>query len=152
MMCFLGLAHRGAFCSRPYLTPQWPLTAAFPALNSYTAGADRSFENRGKRIDFALDLKTNRRLREKNVDTTVDAARLEARHKTQSRHRDFHGSRVGHENGLCLWGRQFWRQPPFRGGSTQNPWVAEYFRRSGQRRSFSTDSDAWGPTAVTAVE
>src|ERR1700733_1689645 len=25
------------------------------------------------------------------------------------------------KNGLCLWGRQSWRQPPFQGGST---WVA----------------------------
>src|ERR1700733_12437395 len=29
-----------------------------------------------------------------------------------------HAPRATHENGLSLWGRQFWRQPPFRGGST----------------------------------
>src|ERR1700728_1662289 len=28
------------------------------------------------------------------------------------------GPRASHENGLCLWGSQFWRQPPIRGGLT----------------------------------
>ena len=68
------------------------------------------------------------------------------------------GPRPSHEDGLCLWGRQFWRQPPFRGGST---WVdAEpmhrIFRRSGQRRSFHPYSSAWGhcgsPFSVVALD
>ena len=45
-----------------------------------------------------------------------------------------------HENGLCLWGRQFWRQPPFRGGSTSvdaEPTVSIVFSTERSAPDFS---------------
>src|SRR5580658_65312 len=61
------------------------------------SGIDRSVGNRGHRIDFALDLKTNRRyVGEERRHDCRRGTPGGARHKTQSRHQDFHGSRVGH--------------------------------------------------------
>jgi hypothetical protein len=54
----------------------------------------------------------------------------------------------GMKNALCLWGRQFWRQPPFRGGSTwidAELWLAVYFRRTPESSQTISDASGYNP-------